>query len=61
MSTQDTRPEHDETLTTGRHNIVTYRPTHMHLTALLHVSTIIFPTQFIAGRKVKIPNEIKGA
>lgn len=48
MGTQDTRPEHCETITTGRHfNTVTSRPTHMHGTALLHINTFIFPTQFL--------------
>lgn len=50
MGTQDTRPECYETITTGRHfSTVTFSPTHMHVTALLHVSTIIFPTQFLGN------------
>lgn len=48
MGTQYIQPEHYETITTGRH-IVTYRPMDMHVTALLHVSTIIFPTQFLGN------------
>lgn len=48
MGTQDTRPEHYETITTGRHfSTVISSPTHMHVTALLHISTIIFATQFL--------------
>lgn len=50
MGTQDTRPEHYETITTGRHfSTVTSRPMHMHVTALLHIGTIIFPTQFLGS------------
>lgn len=50
MGTQDTRPEHYETITTGRHfNIVTSRPTYMHVTALLHRTTFIFLTQFLGN------------
>lgn len=49
MGTQDTRAEHYETITTGRYNIVTYRPTHVHVTASLHISTIIFSTQFLGN------------
>lgn len=60
MGTQDTRAEHYETITTGRYNIVTYRPTHVHVTAS-HKYYYFFYTisrEFIAGRKIKIPNGI---
>lgn len=50
MGTQDTRPEHYETITTGRYfSTVTSSPMHMHVTVLLHISTIIFPTQFLGN------------
>lgn len=65
MGTEDTRPEHYETITTGRHfNTVTLTNTHAcysFTSCKYYYFSHTISREFIAGRKIKIPNGIKGA